>query len=258
MYPCFRAIIKYLSEIILESLLFTCLIFASMNIIINGGSRGIGKEVAVFLSQDINNQIIVTGRDDIALKVLAATSPNIHAVKTDLSIPEEVWATYRNSILRYFDSVDILINMTGSLVSEEFMKIDDNDARLMMETNFFGPATVIRIVKPLMPRGSHIVNISSMGGYLGSVKFAGLSYYSASKAAIACLSECLAVEFRNSGISVNCLALGAVQTEMLKEAFPGYTAPVEAKEIATFISYFALNCQKFMNGKIIPVAVNNP
>jgi NAD(P)-dependent dehydrogenase (short-subunit alcohol dehydrogenase family) len=148
--------------------------------------------------------------------------------------------------------------MAGALVSKEFMETDAGDARLMMETNFFGPAGVIRIVKPLMPDGSHIVNISSMGGFQGSVKFSGLSYYSASKAAISCLSECLAVEFRGSGISVNCIALGAVQTEMLEEAFPGYKAPVEAAEIASFISYFALNCHKFMNGKIVPVALGNP
>jgi NAD(P)-dependent dehydrogenase (short-subunit alcohol dehydrogenase family) len=148
--------------------------------------------------------------------------------------------------------------MAGSLVSQDFMKMKDSDARTMMETNFFGPAAAIRILRTLMVRGSHILNISSMGGYQGSTKFRGLSYYSASKAAIACLSECLAEEFRDSGISVNCLALGAVQTEMLAEAFPGYNAPVGAGEIASFISYFALNGQKFMNGRIIPVALSNP
>jgi NAD(P)-dependent dehydrogenase (short-subunit alcohol dehydrogenase family) len=97
-----------------------------------------------------------------------------------------------------------------------------------------------------------------MGGFQGSSKYPGLSYYSASKAAIACLSECLAVEFAESGIRVNCLALGAVQTEMFAEAFPGYKAPVNATEMAEFVSYFAVNGQKFFNGKIIPVAVNNP
>jgi NAD(P)-dependent dehydrogenase (short-subunit alcohol dehydrogenase family) len=229
-----------------------------MNIIINGGSRGIGKEVVLFLSQDINNQIIVTGRNGAALRELSAFSSNIHAVVADLSVSEGLSESYRNNILRYFNSVDVLINMAGALVSKEFMKMEETDARLMMETNFFGPASVIRIIKPLMPAGSHIVNISSMGGYQGSVKFRGLSYYSASKAAVACLSECLAEEFRDSGISVNCLALGSVQTEMLEEAFPGYKAPVEAREIAPFISWFAVNCHRFMNGKIIPVAVNNP
>jgi NAD(P)-dependent dehydrogenase (short-subunit alcohol dehydrogenase family) len=229
-----------------------------MNIIVNGGSRGIGKEVALFLAQDINNQIIAIGRDENALKTISASSSNIHVVETDLAVPDELSDTFRDKILRYFRKVDVLINMAGALVSKEFMIIEDSEARMMMETNFFGPAAVIRIIKPLMQKGSHIVNISSMGGYQGSLKFKGLSFYSASKAAIACLSECLAEEFKDSGISVNCLALGAVQTEMLEEAFPGYKAPVEAREIAPFISYFALNANKFINGKIIPVAVNNP
>lgn len=229
-----------------------------MNIIINGGSRGIGKEVALFLAKDNDNEVIVTGRNVKALRVLSDSSPNIHAVVADLSLTDELESTFRDKILTRFKKVDILINMAGALVSGEFMTAKDKDARLMMETNFFGPAAVIRIVKPLMNKGSHIVNISSMGGFQGSVKFNGLAWYSASKAAIASLSECLAVEFAASGISINCIALGAVQTEMLEEAFPGYKAPVQAGEIAPFIAYLALNGHKFMNGKIIPVAVNNP
>ena len=229
-----------------------------MNIIVNGGSRGIGKEVVLYLAQDINNQIIVTGRNEKALNRLSASCANVHPLSVDLSVLNKQSETFKEKILNHFKRVDVLINIAGILVAKEFMKIEDDEARLMMETNFFGPASVIRIVQPLMQDGAHIVNISSMGGYQGSEKFKGLSHYSASKAAIACLSECLAEEFRNSGISVNCLALGAVQTEMLEEAFPGYKAPVNAKEIARFISYFALEGHKFINGKIIPVAVNNP
>jgi len=229
-----------------------------MNIIVNGGSRGIGKEVALYLSLEKNNQIIITGRDADALRSISAVYTNIHAVTTDLSSQAELEGNYAEKILRHFNTVDVLINMAGALVSKEFIDIEDHEARLIMETNFFGPATAIRLLKPYMQRGSHILNISSMGGFQGSEKFRGLSYYSASKAAIACLSECLAVEFKGSGISVNCIALGAVGTEMFAEAFPGYKAPVDATEIAPFISYFALNGQKFMNGKIIPVALNNP
>jgi 3-oxoacyl-[acyl-carrier protein] reductase len=229
-----------------------------MNIVINGASRGIGKATALFLAQDINNKLIITGRNITALNAIAAASPNIYPLRTDISEPKELPETLKKPVSEHFSNIDVLINMAGSLVSQEFMKMKDSDARNMMETNFFGPAAAIRILKPLMNRGSHILNISSMGGYQGSTKFRGLSYYSASKAAIACLSECLAEEFRDSGISVNCLALGAVGTEMLAEAFPGYNAPVEAGEIASFISYFALNGQKFMNGRIIPVALSNP
>jgi 3-oxoacyl-[acyl-carrier protein] reductase len=229
-----------------------------MNIIVNGGSKGIGKEVVLYLAQDINNQIIVTGRNEKALNRISSSCANVHPVPVDLSVLDKQSETFKEKILNHFKIVDVLINMAGILISKEFMKIKDDEARLMMETNFFGPASVIRIVQPLMQDGAHIVNISSMGGYQGSEKFKGLSHYSASKAAIACLSECLAEEFRNLGISVNCLALGAVQTEMLAEAFPGYKAPVNAREIARFISYFALEGHKFMNGKVIPVAINNP
>lgn len=229
-----------------------------MNIVINGGTRGIGKEVVLYLAQDVNNKILVTGRNEKALKIISDKYKNIHTLVLDLSIFDTQTETFINAVSGYFKKVDILINIAGLLVAKEFVKIDNDEARLMMETNFFGPASVIRLLKPFMLPGSHILNISSMGGFQGSSKYIGLSYYSASKAALACLTECLATEFSESGIKVNCLALGSVQTEMLEEAFPGYKAPVNAREMGEFISGFALTGHKFFNGKILPVAVNNP
>lgn len=229
-----------------------------MNIIVNGGTRGIGKEVVSHLAQDISNQILVTGRNEKALGDLSASFKNVKSYSIDMSVFDSQSKKFIEIISSHFKSVDILINIAGYLVAKDFVDMANDEARLMMETNFFGPASVIRILKPMMPAGSHIVNISSMGGYQGSAKYKGLSYYSASKAAIACLTECLANEFTEYGISVNCLALGAVQTEMFDEAFPGYKAPVDAKEMAEFISNFALTGHKFFNGKILPVAVGNP
>lgn len=229
-----------------------------MNVLVNGGTRGIGREVVLLLAQDAGNQILVTGRNEKELNSLSSNYKNIKTIAIDLSVFDKQMEWFRDSVSSHFKRVDILINMAGSLVAKDFLNITNSEARLMMEINFFGPASVIRILKPLMSRGSHIVNISSMGGFQGSTKYNGLSYYSASKAALACLSECLASEFRDSGISVNCLALGAVQTEMFEEAFPGYKAPVDAKEMAEFVSDFALKGQKFVNGKIIPLAVGNP
>jgi NAD(P)-dependent dehydrogenase (short-subunit alcohol dehydrogenase family) len=229
-----------------------------MNIIINGGTRGIGKEVVLCFAKDTDNQILVTGRNVKALNSLLAQHKNVYTLSVDLSVFDSRIELFRKTVSGHFKSVDILINVAGMVIVKEFMDISTSEARLIMETNFFGPASVIRTLKPLMPAGSHIINISSMGGFQGSAKYTGLSYYSSSKAALACLSECLAKEFMGSGISVNCLALGAVQTEMFKEAFPGYEAPVNAKEMAEFISEFALYGHKFFNGKILPVAVNNP
>jgi len=229
-----------------------------MNIIINGGTRGIGKEVVLYLAKDNCNRILVTGRNEKALKSLSLTCKNVITLPVDLSVFEIHSEAFKSIVYSHFKRVDILINLAGLLVAKDFMDITNNEARLMMETNFFGPASVIRIVKPLMSSGSHIVNISSMGGFQGSSKYKGLSYYSASKAALACLSECLATEFMDSDVRVNSIALGAVQTEMLNEAFPGYKAPVDAKEMAEFISDFAVKGHKFFNGKVLPVAIGNP
>ena len=103
-----------------------------------------------------------------------------------------------------------------------------------------------------------MVNISSMGGVQGSVKFPGLSAYSSSKGGLITLTELLAEEFKESGPAFNVIALGAVQTEMLEEAFPGYQAPISAGQMASYILEFALTGQKFYNGKVLPIASTTP
>jgi NAD(P)-dependent dehydrogenase (short-subunit alcohol dehydrogenase family) len=231
-----------------------------MNIIINGGSGGIGREVVLQMANNKNNQIIFTGRDEERLKEIAAlcTNKNASYLRFDLSVLGNEAEAVREQVFNRISKLDIMINCAGSLVVMDFMDIPDQDARIMMETNLFGPATFIKMLVPLMAKGSHIVNISSMGGFQGSAKYKGLAYYSASKAALACLTECLAVELADRGISANCLALGSVQTEMFENAFPGFKAPIQPAEMAAFISYFAVNGNKFFNGKILPVAVSNP
>jgi len=231
-----------------------------MNIIVNGGTRGIGKEIVLLLSDDKRNNVLVTGRNKSALKRLSDSSvhDNIKTLSVDLTDLDNHLEAFSKGVSGYFKNIDILINNAGSIIVKDFTDFESSEARILMETNFFGPASVIRAVRPLMKKGSHIVNISSMGGFQGSAKFRGLSYYSASKAALSCLSECLAEEFRKEGIIVNCLALGSVQTEMFLKAFPGYTAPVDAREMAEFIIDFALKGNKFFNGKVLPVAISNP
>jgi NAD(P)-dependent dehydrogenase (short-subunit alcohol dehydrogenase family) len=231
-----------------------------MNILITGGSRGIGRETALSLAADKNNQIVVTGRDKNALRKLENDAPdeNISGFVTDFSEPGKSYSTIAEHVSSVFSIVDILINNAGNLVNRRFTDLSNAEVRQMMEVNYFMPVTLIRSLFPIMKKGTHIVNISSMGGFQGSAKFVGLSGYSASKAAIACLTECLAAEFSESGISVNCLAPGSVSTEMLSEAFPGYKAPVSAKEMGDFVAWFAINGGKLFNGKILPVALTTP
>ncbi len=126
------------------------------------------------------------------------------------------------------------------------------------EVNVIGVMQAIQACLPQLGKSSHVVNISSMGGFQGTMKFPGLSAYSPSKAALVSLTELLAEEYKDSGICFNCLCLGAVQTEMLEAAFPGYVAPHSANEMAAYISDFALTAHRFMNGKIIPVSLSTP
>ncbi|MGB8492015.1 MAG: SDR family oxidoreductase [Bacteroidales bacterium] len=231
-----------------------------MNIIISGGSQGIGREMALYLAGNRDNHILVTGRNENALREILESDPdgNISYLCMDLNNIEENARQVKNDVFNHFSRIDILINNAGALIVKDFKDISDTEGRMMMNVNFFGPATLIRLLLPLFAHGSHIVNIASMGGFQGSRKFRGLSYYSSSKAALACLTECLAAELSEAGISVNCLAPGAVQTEMFERAFPGHKAPVQPREMARYIADFALNGGKFYNGKILPVAINDP
>lgn len=231
-----------------------------MNIIINGATRGIGKEVALKLAGEKSNSVLITGRNHKALSEIASLplSGKIIPFRLDISVFKDYEKEFIKTVSSHFDIVDILINMAGSLISKNFSDFTSVESRQVMETNFFGPASVTRVLLPFMRKGSHIVNITSMGGFQGSAKYKGLSWYSASKAALSCLSECLAEEFREEGIIVNCLALGSVQTEMFEEAFPGNKAPVDAVEMGELISEFSMKGSKFFNGQIIPVAFNNP
>jgi NAD(P)-dependent dehydrogenase (short-subunit alcohol dehydrogenase family) len=231
-----------------------------MNILITGGSRGIGRETALSIAADRNNRVIVTGTDENALRKLENEAPNenISRFLFDFCATGNNYSNFTEHVFSVFSIVDILINNAGSLVNKKFNELNDSEVRKMMEVNYFAPVAVIRSLFPLFRKGSHIINISSMGGFQGSAKFDGLSCYSASKAALACLTECLASEFREYGISVNCLAPGSVTTEMLSSAFPGYEAPVSAREMGNFISWFALEGGKLFNGKILPVALTTP
>lgn len=231
-----------------------------MNILISGGTSGIGREVSLALARDKGNHLLVTGRNKDALEELSAGSENRNIVthRLDLMEFENYERPFVKFVAAHFPHIDIMINNAGMLIVNDFMKSSSADGRKMMETNFFGPAALVRAMQPMMKKGSHIVNISSMGGFQGSSKYRGLSYYSASKAALANLSECLAGEFFESGIIVNCLALGSVGTGMLEKAFPGYKAPVTAEGMAEFIAWFAINGSKFFNGKVLPVSFSNP
>jgi len=228
-------------------------------ILITGASRGIGYDTVLELAKNPTNHVIALSRNEEKLGTLlaATTFNNIQTFPFDLANFE---ASILSAQLEDIPKIDVLINNAGLLVNRPFEELSLKDWRTIFDINLFG---VVELIQNLLPKliaaqSAHIVNIGSMGGVQGSSKFPGLSAYSASKAALANLTECLAEEFQEKNIKVNCLSLGAIQTEMLAEAFPGYEAPVTSASMATYLAWFALNGHQFHNGKIIPVAISTP
>lgn len=233
-----------------------------MNIIITGASSGIGFEAALELSLDPKNKVVAIARSADKLRKLheiaKSITPECQLLPVAFDIVADDYQILINFLKERLGTVNILINNAGQLINKNFRETDENDLANMLEANVMSHFKMIRYTLDLMQPGSHIVNIGSMGGFQGSVKFSGLAAYSASKAALHALSECLAQELLASGIKVNCLALGSAQTEMLEAAFPGYESPVMAFEMGKYIADFARTGHKFFNGKIIPVAVSTP
>lgn len=237
-----------------------------MNIIVTGASRGIGYELGKLFATDLNNKVVVIARNRLKLEQLRREcvsqypGAKIYPLVLDQS-EESLPPSFIPEVLSSISSVDILVNNAGMLVNRSFEELETNEIASLFRVNVLSGFDLMRALLPYMGKGekpSHIVNISSMGGFQGSKKYAGLSAYSASKAALSCLTECLAEEFAGRNISVNCLCLGAVQTEMFARAFPGERAQMTPLRMAHFIKDFAMNGANFYNGKIIPVSATLP
>ncbi len=233
-----------------------------MNVIITGASSGVGFEAALEFILNPKNKVLCLARNADKLKKLyeiaVGLSPECQLFPVTFDIVYGDYQTLISFIKEHLGQVNILINNAGLLVNKPFTETTENDLADMLSANVISHFKMIKAVLPFMDKGSHIVNIGSMGGFQGSVKFKGLAAYSASKSALHTLTECLALEFVEQGIKVNCLALGSVQTEMLELAFPNYESPVLAFEMGKYVADFAQTGHKFFNGKVLPVAVSTP
>ena len=226
-----------------------------MFFVVTGASSGIGKEVALTLAKQ--GKVIALARSTEKLAALEQEDSQIIAYPFDLK--DGNFDELINFIKKHTQEVHGLVNNAGLLINKLFNDQTEEDIENQFQVNLMGPAKLSKKLFPLLKAGKgHVVNISSMGGYQGASKFPGLSSYSAAKGAISILTECLATEWLESEIKVNALCLGAVNTEMLNTAFPGFEAPVSAKMMGDYIANFVVTGSKFYNGKIIPVALQNP
>lgn len=225
----------------------------SKNVIITGTSSGIGYELVKIFSEK-NYEVLALSRDNSILR-----SQNLSGVTSiDFDLTDYENYAELDVYLKSFKKIDVLINNAGFLVNKDFEKTTIEDFKKIYSVNVFSVAMLIKYTIQYMSINSSIVNISSIGGIQGSVKFPGLSAYSSSKGALNILTEMLAEEYKDKNIHFNTLALGSVQTKMLEKAFPGFNALTSAKKMANYIFEFSTDGYKLFNGKIIPVSSSTP
>jgi len=217
------------------------------NILVTGASRGIGRATARELVH-LGATVHATSRSEFTLEGCTT-----HLLDhTDTKSISRLWTSLAGT---RFDG--IILN-AGALVNKPFRELSAEDFNAMARANWSGPALLVQEFLPLLAPGAHIVFISSMGGFQGASKYPGLLAYATSKMAMAGLAECLQAELGPDGFVSNTLCLGAVQTEMLSEAFPGYQAPVTPETMGLAVAHFALNGHKTQAGQVIPMAMSNP
>lgn len=224
------------------------------NIIVTGTSRGIGLELVKHLA-GAGHRVLALSRNEKPVKALK--NDNVETFSCDITREEDLQKV-ADHVAGSWKKIDVIIHNAGAIVNKPFGEISMEEFERVYKINVFGVAALTQQMIPFMDRQGHVVTVSSMGGVQGSMKFPGLSAYSSSKGAVITLTELLAEEYKENGPAFNVLALGAVQTEMLEEAFPGYKAPITPAEMAEYIGDFSLTGNKFYNGKLLQVSNSTP
>ncbi|MFN8165844.1 MAG: SDR family oxidoreductase [Bacteroidia bacterium] len=243
-----------------------------MDVLITGASSGVGRALTEYFLNSSDMHVIAISRNHSKLDELFRSAEAMGKANR-LSIfagdirEEKFLQSVYSALEREGRRVRFIVNNAGKLIRKSFRELTAEQWQEIYSVNVFAVASVVRIFYPMLITGealhqsafcSHIVNIGSVGGVQGSIKFAGLSAYSSSKGAMSVLTECMAEEFKQERIAVNCLALGSVQTEMFSDAFPGFSAAVGPGEMAGYIGEFVMKGHCFFNGKVLPVSFQTP
>ena len=193
---------------------------------ITGCSTGFGRELAKVLI-DRGYRVVATARDPRKIADLVeGHSVTALAVKLDVEKQPQIEAAVE-AAKRKFGRIDVLVNNAGYGYLAAIEEGEDADVRAMFETNFFGLAATTRAVLPLMraQKSGAIVNISSMGGFIG---FPGFGYYAATKFAVEGLSESLSKEVAPFGIKVLIVEPGPFRTDWAGRSLKTPKRPIDA------------------------------
>ncbi|MDR5658295.1 3-oxoacyl-[acyl-carrier-protein] reductase [Serpentinicella sp. ANB-PHB4] len=233
--------------------------------LITGGSRGIGKEIAISLAKKgVHVVINYTNNGEAAQEtILEIESYNVKAlaVKADVTIASEVEKMI-SIIDENFERIDILVNNAGVTRDNLLVRMKEEDWEKVMDVNLKGVFLCTKAIarKMMRQRYGKIINISSVVGIVGN---AGQSNYCASKAGVIGFTKAMAKELAPKGINVNAIAPGFIETDMttvlseeVKKNLLG-SIPLKkygkAEDIANTVLFLSSELSSYITGQVISV-----
>ncbi|BEP29409.1 3-oxoacyl-[acyl-carrier-protein] reductase [Helicovermis profundi] len=239
--------------------------FSGKNVVITGGSRGIGKAIALeFAKKGANVIINYNSSAELALKVVEEVKSynvNAKAYKCNVASSDDV-KTFTKDIYKDFDKIDILVNNAGITKDGLLIRMKDEDWDNVLNVNLKGSFLCTREIgkKMLKQKSGRIINISSVVGLMGN---AGQANYSASKAGLIGLTKSSAKEFSSRGINVNAVAPGFIQSDMTAklsdEVIGEYKKHIPlgnlgvAKDVANAVMFLSSEYSSYITGQVINV-----
>ncbi len=233
--------------------------------IVTGGSRGIGRAIVELLAAEgCDVTFFYRDNDAAAEEVVAAGAAgalSIAAERVDIR-DARACASAVDRVAERCGRVDILVNNAGMIRDNQLAAMDDDDVRLVLDTNVGGVFNVVRAVAPhmIVQRGGKIINLSSVAGEKGG---RGQTNYAASKGAINAFTRSLAVELASRRITVNAVAPGVIETEMSQEVRELAGDAVKARillkrygkpeEVAYAVWFLASRFADYVTGQIINI-----
>ena len=231
------------------------------NIILTGGTGGIGASIAYTLI-NLKSNLIVTGTNEKKLEELKYKHPKIISIKQDISAHDELEGFIDKCSRELGDKIDVLINNAGITKDNLTIRMNKDEWDKVIDINLTSTFLLTKhtIKKMLKKKSGKIINITSVVGHTGNL---GQVNYSASKGGILSMSKSLSLEYAKKNITVNCIAPGFIETAMTAKINEEHKSQLKSKipldkfgspqDIANCAAFLCSDLSNYITGETIHV-----